>query len=167
LSTQAASNPIETVVVRVQVGSDRKAGTDDPVFLRLAGPAGRDFRLSLAKGRTLQRGDLNVFVLGGPDANVEHAELNDPTSPVLDGSGIERVEIFKALSPIPNVRGLAELDDRAQIDRVEVEVYAAGNSEPRRFAREGPIWLGLICGFQIELAERGELAEPGELAELD
>ena len=153
MSTQAAaSNPIQSVLVRVQVGSDRKAGTDDPVFLRLAGPGGREFRLCLAKGRTLHRGDLNVFVLGGPDANVGHAELNDPSAPQLDASGIERVELYKGLAPIPNVRGLAELDDRAQIDRVEVEIHGSADSEPLRFAREGPFWLGLVCGFRIELA---------------
>jgi hypothetical protein len=153
LSTQATtSNPIERVVVRVQVGSDRKAGTDDPVFLRLGGPGGRDFRLNLAKGRTLHRGDLNVFVLGGPDANVDHPELNDPTAPQVYASGIERVEIFKGLAPIPNVRGVAELDDRAQFDRVEVELYSSGETEPRCFAREGPFWLGLVCGFSIALA---------------
>ena len=139
MSTQAAaSNPIQSVVVRVQVGSDRKAGTDDPVFLRLAGPGGREFRLTLAKGR--------------PDANIDHAELNDPSAPQLDASGIERVELYKGLAPIPNVRGLAELDDRAQIDRVEVEIHGSADSEPLRFAREGPFWLGLVCGFRIELA---------------
>ncbi len=128
------------------------AGSDDPLFLRLAGPDGRDFRLTLAKGRTLRRGDENVFALGGPEANVDHAELNDPTAPQLYAQGIERVELFKSMAPIPNVRGLAELDDRLQIDAAQVELHCEGLSEPRHFAREGPFWLGLVCGFGIELA---------------
>jgi hypothetical protein len=128
------------------------AGTDDPVFLRLAGPGGREFRLTLAKGRTLRRREENLFVLGGSETNVDHPDLNDPAAPQLYASGIERVELFKSLAPIPNVRGVAELDDRIQIAKAEVELHCEGLAEPRCFAREGPFWLGLICGFGIELA---------------
>ena len=104
--------------------------------------SGRDFRLTLAKGRTLHRGDENVFVLGGPEANVDHADLNDPTAPQLDATGVERVGLLKSTSPIPNVRGLAELDDRLQLDWAEVEIHSEGLSEPLRFSRQGPFWLG-------------------------
>ena len=128
------------------------AATDDPLFLRLSGPSGREFRLMLAKSRTLRRGEENVFVLGGSEANIEHADLNDPGAPQIHGSGIERVEIFKSMAPIPNVRGVAELDDRVQLDRAEVELHSPDFSSPRRFERQGPFWLGLVCGFCIELA---------------
>ena len=83
MSTQgASSHPIQAIVVRIQLGRDRKSGTDDPVFLRLTGPCGRDFRLLLAKGRTLHRSEENIFRLGVPEANIDHPDLNDPLPPV-------------------------------------------------------------------------------------
>ena len=130
------------------------AGSDDPVFLRLTGPAGRDFRLQLAKGRSLRRGAEDVYVLApgsDPESNVSHPDLNDPTVPPLRAAGIEGVVLLKAMEPIPNVRGVGELDDRLEIMEVEVQIHAAGGAEPVRYRREGPIWLGLISGLSLEL----------------
>jgi hypothetical protein len=130
------------------------AGTDDPLFLRLDGPDGREFRLVFAKGTGLRRASEDVYVLaaaGSPDANVAHAQLNDPCSPALSAAGIERVSIRKGLEPLPNVRGFGEMDDRLEIEEAEVLIHAAGRDGPLRFARRGPFWLGLVCGLSLEL----------------
>jgi len=153
--------PIEKIVVRIRVGDHRMSGSDDPFFLRLVGPGGREFRLRLARGKTLRRGALDVFVLGpagAADTNVAHPELNDPTRPPLDLSQIEHVSLHKAMEPIPNVRGVAELDDRLELEDIEVEIHPAGQATPVRYRRAGPIWLGLNCGLCIELAVVDEAA---------
>jgi hypothetical protein len=137
------------------------SGSDDPFFLRLVGPSGREFRLLHAKGKTLRRGTQDVFVLGGPDdpdVNVANPELNSPLLPPLDLAKIERVSLHKGLSPIPNVRGVGELDDRLELELIEVELYTASESKPRRYQRTGPLWLGLNCGLSIELADVDESA---------
>ncbi len=150
----AAPRPVEKIVVRVRVGSNLMAASDDPLFLRLGGPAGREFRLLLGKGRSLRRGQEDCFVLGAPDdpeTNVDQPQLNDPSSPALDLAGIERVSLVKGLEPLPNVRGVGEMDDRLLLEEVEVSIHVKGAS-PVRFRREGPHWLGLVCGLILELA---------------
>ena len=155
MSTQAATEAlIERIVVRIQVGRDRMSGSDDPLFLRLKGPSGRDFRLHPAKGRGLRRGAEDVYVLAArqdPEVNVSHPEFNDPTQPPIRASGVEGVVLLKAMEPIPNVRGVGELDDRLQLLEVEVELHVSGQAEPTRFTRSGPIWLGLLSGLSLEL----------------
>jgi hypothetical protein len=147
------------IEVRIQVGSNLMSGTDDPLFLGLRGTAGREFRLKSAGGRSLRRGQEIHFVLGAPrDAatNVEMPELNDPANPTLDGDGISGVYLRKGLEPIPNVRGLGEMDDRLELEEVAVEISVANEPTPRRFARRGPIWLGLICGLFLEIPSLDE-----------
>ena len=46
------------------------------------------------------------------------------------------------------------LDDRLEIVEAEVTIHCLGG--PRRFARLGPLWLGLVAGMQIELARVDE-----------
>jgi hypothetical protein len=156
VATQTAPQiPIEKIVVRVKIGSHRMAASDDPFFLSLSGDSGREFRLLLAKGKSLRRGAEECYVFGPPDAtdtNVAHAELNDPTTPALDLAEIERVSLRKRTDPIPNVRGVGELDDRLELEEIEVELYGCDLPEPRRYRRAGPLWLGLTCGLAIELA---------------
>jgi hypothetical protein len=150
---------IQKIVARVKVGQHRMASSDDPLFLRLCGPYGREFRLALAAGRSLRRDAEDVYVLGPPgasDTNVAHAELNDPATPPVDARGIEFVSLRKGMEPIPNVRGFAEMDDRLQIAWAEVEVHAAGRPKAIRFRREGPIWLGLNCGLSVDLPRLDE-----------
>ena len=43
------------------------------------------------------------------------------------------------------------MDDRLEVEAVEVEISVAGEPTPRRFARRGPIWLGLVCGLLLEV----------------
>jgi hypothetical protein len=82
---------------------------------------------------------------------VAHPELNDPLAPPLDATDIDGVFLRKGFDPIPNVRAVAEMDDRLEIIEAEVEIHVAGRSEPIRYCRQGPVWLGLICGLRLEL----------------
>jgi hypothetical protein len=142
------------IVVRVHVGTDRLAASDDPLFLELHAPLGREFRLAFTQGSALRRGADDRFVLAGPDdpdTNVAHPDLNDPTQPALDANGVVGVVLRKGQDPIPNVRGHGELDDRLQLVDAEVELHVEGEPKPRRYARPGAIWLGLVCGMRVSL----------------
>jgi hypothetical protein len=160
--TPASSQiPIDKITVRVKVGPHLMAASDDPFFIRLVGPGGREFRLLLAKGKSLRKGAEDVYVLGpadDADTNIANPELNDPTHPPLDMSQIERVSLHKAMEPIPNVRGVGELDDRLELEEIEVAIYAADSPKPRRYFRHGPLWLGLACGLSVEVAAVEETA---------
>ncbi len=152
--TVGKGNPVTRIVVSVQMGSDRLAASDDPVFVGLRGQCGREFRLTPRSGRAFRRGKSETHVLaaaGGSEATVLNPELNDPTSPSIDASQVEGAYLRKGLEPIPNVRGHGEMDDRLQVERVEVEVYADGLAEPLCFTRSDPFWLGLICGLVMEI----------------
>jgi len=154
MNPPATRHPVTQIGVRVLVGSNLLSASDDPLFLGVRGPEGREFRLAFARGPFLRRGHEDSFVLGAaddPDTNVASAELNDPTSPALDARGIEGVYLRKGLAPIPNVRGLGELDDRIEIVEVGIDIYAQGETKPLRFQRSGPIWLGLACGLCLEV----------------
>jgi len=161
VSTQSASSstPITKIVVRLTVGEHRMSATDDPVFLSLQGPCGRDFRLAQAHGRFLRRGHQDVFVLGPPggaEVSVAHPELNDPTQPPLWLEGVERIVLWKGMEPLPNVRGVGEMDDRLLVEDVEVELHGEGRETPVRFQRKGPVWLGLLCGLRFEIPRAEE-----------
>ena len=146
---------IERITVQVHVGHDRMAGTDDPLFLRLHGPGGREFRLAKADGSGLKRDADGAYVLGATDApetNVAHAELNDPTDPPIDIADITGVSLAKGMDPIPNVRGIAELDDRVEIQTARVEIHATAGGPPICYERNGPFWLSLSCGLSVALA---------------
>lgn len=152
-------NPLERIEVRVCVGKAPMAATDDPIFLGIRGPAGREFRLQHAKGPSFRRGADDRYVLaaaGDAAANVDHAELNDPTTPALDAADVTGFYVRKGAEPIPNVRGIGELDDRVEIVEVEITVYAAGLAAPLRFARRGPVWLGLACGEMFEVPREND-----------
>lgn len=151
---RSPKHSVQRIIVRVRVSQDLMAASDDPLFFGLRGACGREFRLQPARGRALRRGSEDCFVLGAPDdpeTNVEHAEFNDPTNPALDAEEITGAYLLKGFEPIPNVRALGEMDDRLGLDHVEVEVSAEGESGPRRFARKGPIWLGLVSGLLLEI----------------
>jgi hypothetical protein len=140
--------------VRVQVGENLLAASDDPLFLGLRGEDGREFRLSPAEGRALRRGGEDLFVLAGPDdpeTNVAHPELNDPTRPPLDAERITGAYLRKGFEPIPNVRAMGEMDDRLEVDWVEVEIDAENEPKAALFQRHGPLWLGLVSGCHIEI----------------
>ena len=145
---------IQRIVVRLKVGEHMLSATDDPVFLGLRGAAGREFRLALHKGKTLRRGSEDRFVLGSPDdreTNVDHPDLNDPTQPAIALDDIESAFIRKGFDPIPNVRAVAEMDDRLEILEAEIEFFVSGQNEPVRHFRTGQLWLGLVSGLRFEV----------------
>jgi hypothetical protein len=145
---------IQRIVVRLKVGEHILSATDDPVFLGLRGPAGREFRLALHKGKTLRRGSEDRFVFGSPDdreTNVAHPELNDPTQPALDLDQISSAFIRKGFEPIPNVRAVGEMDDRLEVLEAEIDFFVSGESEPVRHFRCGSLWLGLVSGLRFEV----------------
>jgi hypothetical protein len=146
--------PIQRIAVRIQVGEHMLAASDDPLFLGLRGPLGREFRLALKHGKSLRRGAEDHFVFGAPDdpeTNVAHAELNDPTSPPLDAAQITSIFLRKGFEPIPNVRAVGEMDDRLELVEAEVEIQVEGRPKPLRHHRRGPVWLGLVCGLRLEI----------------
>jgi hypothetical protein len=154
VTTASIRHPVSRIGVRLVVGAHLLSGSDDPLYLGLCGPAGREFRLAPERGSALRRGHEDYFVLGASDdkqTNVAHAELNDPTHPPMDAESITGVYLRKGLEPIPNVRGLGEMDDRLELDEVEVEIHADGRAHALRFLRTGPLWLGLVCGLQLEI----------------
>jgi hypothetical protein len=139
--------------VKLKVGESRMAASDDPLYLGLHGPCGREFRLELKAGHARRRGHEDVYVLGSPEdseTNVEHPELNDPAIPSIEAESITGVYLRKGFEPIPNVRGIGEMDDRIEISDAEVEFDTEGG-ERIRFQRSGPIWLGLLAGVRFNL----------------
>lgn len=152
--TASASVRLRRIEVRIRVGTDRMAASDDPLFLQLEGPFGRELRLAPAHGRALRRGAVETYVLAGPgdpDTNVSFPELNDPASPPIPLAGVTGVVLRKGQEPIPNVRGYGEMDDRLQVLEIAVRLLPMGEAPPRRFVREGPFWLGLVCGQRIAI----------------
>lgn len=150
----AIRSPVTRIDVRLQIGDHLLAASDDPLFLGLRGSVGREFRLLMARGKSLRRKSEDHFALGpatAADTNLADPHLNDPTAPLLDVDGIEGVYLRKGVDPIPNVRAVGELDDRLELARVEVVIHAEG-AAPLRFGRQGPLWLGLNAGMSIELA---------------
>lgn len=155
----SASARLRRIEVSVRVGTDRMAASDDPLFLELEGPAGREFRLAPAQGKALRRGADEHYVLAGPgdaDTNIGFPELNDPTAPRIPLSAVTGVALRKGQEPIPNVRGHGEMDDRLQVHSIEVRLVPDDGSPARRFVREGPFWLGLVCGERISIPPAAE-----------
>ena len=142
------------IEVRVAVGDSLMAASDDPLFLGIRGPCGREFRLQPAHGSALRRGSEDRFVIGAADdpaTNIAHPELNDPTSPPLDADSVTGVYLRKSQEPIPNVRAFGEMDDRLEIAEAEIEMSSEGRPKAVRFTRRGPIWLGLVSGLLFEI----------------
>jgi len=149
------AQPIRRIGLRIQLGQSRMAGSDDPLFLGIEGPDGREFRILFARGASLRRGAEDHYGLGPPDdadTNVANPGFNDPTSPPIDAARIRGAYLRKGFEPIPNVRGVGEMDDRLEVLEVDLDVYAAGRAKPLRFQRRGPLWLGLVSGLRLDLA---------------
>jgi len=148
------AHPIQRMTLRIKLGESLMAGSDDPLFLGLHGPEGREFRIRFARGSSLRRGAEEVYGLGPADdaeTNVAHPAFNDPTSPAIDASRIQSVYLRKGFEPLPNVRGLGEMDDRLEVLEAELTIYVEGCAKPLRHLRRGPIWLGLVSGLRLDL----------------
>lgn len=153
------AQPIQRMSLRIKIGESLMAGSDDPLFLGIEGPEGREFRIRFARGSSLRRGAEDHYGLGpadDADTNVANPSLNDPTSPPIDSARIQGAYLRKGFEPVPNVRGVGEMDDRVEVIEVELDVYAAGRAKPLRFLRRGPIWLGLLSGLRLDLSRVDE-----------
>jgi hypothetical protein len=148
------AQPIRRMSLRIQIGESLMAGSDDPLFLGIHGVDGREFRVRFARGASLRRGAEDLYGFGPPDdadTNVANPAFNDPTTPPIDAGGIQSVYLRKGFEPIPNVRGMGEMDDRLEVIEVELSVLAGGRPKPIRFLRRGPLWLGLVAGLRLDL----------------
>jgi hypothetical protein len=146
--------PVAQIAVRLLVGSNLLSASDDPVYIGLHGPMGREFRLALVRGSYLRRGREDLFRFGRADdstVNVANPELNDPTEPPIEADAITGVYLRKGQDPIPNVRAVGELDDRLEVAEIEVEIRVQGEPVSLRFSRAGPIWLELVYDLCLEL----------------
>jgi hypothetical protein len=153
------SDPILRMFLRLTIGESLMAGSDDPLFLGLHGPHGREFRVRFARGPSLRRGAEETFCLGSPndpETNVANPAFNDPTAPALDGALVETAYLRKGFEPVPNVRGMGEMDDRLELLAAELSIHTRGRAKPLRFLRRGPIWLGLVAGLRLDLARIDE-----------
>ena len=153
------AQPIRRMTLRIQIGESRMAGSDDPLFLGVHGPQGREFRVRFARGPSLRRGGEETFCLGSPndpETNVANPAFNDPTSPAMDAALVQNVYLRKGFEPVPNVRGMGEMDDRLEVLEAELSLHTAGRGKPVRFLRRGPIWLGLVSGLRLDLARLDE-----------
>jgi hypothetical protein len=149
---------VRRITIEVQVGHDKMAATDDPMFLGLRGQQGREFRLQPNHGKPWRKGSKTSWVLGGaddPETNVARPELNDPARPAIHADAIDGAYLRKGLDPIPNVRGHGEMDDRIQIESIEVTLHTEAGGTVR-FARGEEFWLGLVCGLFMDLARLDE-----------
>jgi hypothetical protein len=152
--TVAEKSAIQRIMVRVHVGEHMLSATDDPVFLGLRGPAGREFRLDFPKGKSMRKGSNDSYIFGSPNdpqTNVAHPELNDPSEPALHSEDISSIFLRKGFDPIPNVRAMGEMDDRLEVHEIAVEFQFSDGDEPVCFFRSGPLWLGLVCGLRMEI----------------
>jgi hypothetical protein len=146
--------PIQRMLLRLTIGESLMAGSDDPLFLGLHGPEGREFRIRFARGPSLRRGGEETYCLGSPndrETNVANPAFNDPTAPPMDAALVQGVYLRKGFEPIPNVRGMGEMDDRLELLEAELSLFSVARAKPLRFLRRGPLWLGLVSGLRIDL----------------
>jgi hypothetical protein len=154
-----SARPILRMILRLTIGESVMAGSDDPLFLGLHGAQGREFRVRFARGPSLRRGGEESFCLGSPndpETNIANPGFNDPTAPALDGALIQSVYLRKGFEPVPNVRGMGEMDDRLELIEAELSIHTSGRANPLRFHRRGPLWLGLVAGLRLDLARVDE-----------
>ncbi len=154
-----SAHPILRMILQLTIGESLMAGSDDPLFLGVHGPQGREFRIRFGRGPSLRRGGEESFCLGSPndpETNVAHPALNDPTAPAMDAALIQSVYLRKGFEPVPNVRGMGEMDDRLELLAAELSIQSTQRAKPLRFVRRGPIWLGLVSGLRLDLGRVDE-----------
>jgi hypothetical protein len=145
------------IVVRLHTGTDKSAGTHDPIYVGVSGTAGgREFPLDVAGFDDFERRSRVKYGLGQvweEDALVGALEprgskddWNDPALSHLGFSEIDRVYLRKHC-------GRRRLDDDAwQLDEVDVSLYG-DEGEKRHFRCSTGLWLGIGYGAQVWLPE--------------
>jgi hypothetical protein len=150
-------NYLKGLVVRLKTGSARFAGTDDSLFLGVAGVAGgREFPLDVRWFDDAERvsdvryalGEVwdEAALVGALRPKLSDRDWNDPSLFYVGFDGIDRVYLRK--------QAAGRSDDAYQLDAIEVELF--GSEPSRRVFRSGTaIWLGLEYGMQVWIPERG------------
>jgi hypothetical protein len=145
------------MVVRLKTGASRYAGTDDPMFVGVAGSAGgREFPLDVQWFDDAERGSDVKYALGdvweeGALAGARRprmadADWNDPKLSYVGFDGIDRVYLRK------HSGRRASDDDAYQLDLIEVVLYGDAGRK-RSFRSTTALWLGIRYGLQIWIPE--------------
>jgi hypothetical protein len=145
------------MVVRLRTGDARHAGTDDPLFLGVAGTAGgREFPLDArwfddAERRSDVRyafGDVwdEAELVGVKRPLMADSDWNDPKLFFVGFEAIDRVYLRKHGGRRPGD------DDAYQLDLIEVQLFG-DRSQRRVFRCTTAVWLGIRYGLQVWLTE--------------
>ncbi|MAE95327.1 MAG: hypothetical protein CL910_11755 [Deltaproteobacteria bacterium] len=145
------------MVVQLNTGTARQAGTDDALYIGISGTAGgREFPLDVAWFDDFERRSRVKYVLGevwegdalagARDPKMARSGWNDPSLFYVGFDAIDRVYLRKQ-------SGRGERDDDAyELDEVEVRLYAE-SPRKRIFRCNTGIWLGTVYGTQVWLPE--------------
>ena len=145
------------IVVRLKTGGSRQAGTDDPLFLGVAGAAGgREFPLDVRWFDDAQRGSDVKYALGdvweeaalagARRPRMAESDWNDPKLSYVGFDAIDRVYLRK------HAGRRASDDDAYQLDLIEVALYG-DDGRKRSFRCTTSQWLGLQYGLQLWIPE--------------
>jgi hypothetical protein len=116
---------------------------DSRVYL---GVAGREFACATERA-DFQAGAIDTFIFGG-DANVEHANINDPQTLALDD--VLAFPVYIRFEPHPYDQ------DNWCVERVEVTIEDDQNSiklSSKVLDGEATVWLGLTSGEILYLSQ--------------
>ncbi len=148
---------LKGIIVQLNTGLGRHAGTDDALYLGVSGTAGgREFPLDIAWFDDAERRSRVKYALGSIwDEEAQTGARrpkeatggwNDPALAYIGFDAIDRVYLRKQSAR--SVRS----DDAYELDEVDVQLYGP---EPRRrrFRCNTGTWLGTAYGSQIWLPE--------------
>ena len=160
---EVAVSYVRGIVVRLNTGLGRHSGTDDPLYVGVAGTGGgREFPLDVRWFDDFERRSRVKYVLGAVwDADAvlgakspsrSKGDWNDPSLFYIEFEKIDRLYLRKHA-------GRRRVDDDAyELDEIEVTLY--GERPKKRVFRSGTaVWLGVEYGMQVWIPE----VDPGEL----
>ena len=145
------------IVVHLSTGTHPQAGTDDALYVGVAGTAGgREFPLDVAWVDDFERRSRAKYALGSvwEESALAGAKVpkgasgdwNDPQLFFVGFDAIDRVYLRKHCAK----RG--GTDDAYQLDEITVTLYADDDAK-RTFRCSSAIWLGVEYGAQVWLPE--------------
>jgi hypothetical protein len=154
---EEAVSYLRGIVVQLNTGLGKHSGTDDPIYVGVAGTGGgREFPLDVKWFDDFERRSRVKYVLGEVwDADAKagaknpiksRSDWNDPALFYIDFEKIDRLYLRKHAG-----RRRAD-DDAYEMDEVAVTLY--GESPKKRVFRSGTaIWLGIEYGMQVWIPE--------------
>lgn len=130
---------VARINVQITTGNRSGAGTNGRLYLGLGG---REFRLDDPNDNDLERGDFDIFIIGGPGANnTNPANTNDPNS------HLQFTEIDVARFPrYLRFEGQTETDNW-DLEFIWVSIYDASSTLLANYYRPGlggggHLWFG-------------------------